>query len=123
MLERLREVFVFVSHLLFFFSSRRRHTRCLSDWTDVCSSDLFGRLLPVGDDFFFPLPVLHLSVFRRPAVGNPVGLRVLGRSAGTPGKTDDDFYFEHFGERSEERRVGKWWWCRGSQCDLRDDVI
>src|SRR5262245_18612557 len=26
---------------LFFFSSRRRHTRCLSDWSsDVCSSDL-----------------------------------------------------------------------------------
>src|ERR1035441_10841251 len=27
---------------LFFFSSRRRHTRCLSDWSsDVCSSDLW----------------------------------------------------------------------------------
>src|SRR5437899_10498015 len=27
--------------ILFFFSSRRRHTRCLSDWSsDVCSSDL-----------------------------------------------------------------------------------
>src|SRR5205814_5385577 len=26
----------------FFFSRRRRHTRCLSDWSsDVCSSDLF----------------------------------------------------------------------------------
>src|SRR5258705_155251 len=26
--------------LFFFFSSRRRHTRCLSDWSsDVCSSD------------------------------------------------------------------------------------
>src|SRR5262245_65083069 len=26
----------------FFFSSRRRHTRCLSDWSsDVCSSDLW----------------------------------------------------------------------------------
>src|SRR5437899_11084546 len=31
----------------FFFSSRRRHTRCLSDWSsDVCSSDLF-RMAPV----------------------------------------------------------------------------
>src|SRR5205814_6194547 len=30
-----------VSRYLFFFSSRRRHTRCLSDWSsDVCSSDL-----------------------------------------------------------------------------------
>src|SRR5262245_64635399 len=27
--------------IIFFFSSRRRHTRCLSDWSsDVCSSDL-----------------------------------------------------------------------------------
>src|SRR5438045_5355904 len=30
----------------FFFSSRRRHTRCLSDWSsDVCSSDL-GNVVP-----------------------------------------------------------------------------
>src|SRR5262245_63747335 len=29
----------------FFFSSRRRHTRCLSDWSsDVCSSDLRARV-------------------------------------------------------------------------------
>src|SRR5262249_58967310 len=29
---------------LFFFSSRRRHTRLVSDWSsDVCSSDLYGR--------------------------------------------------------------------------------
>src|SRR3989449_9806788 len=28
-------------HFLFFFSSRRRHTRCSRDWSsDVCSSDL-----------------------------------------------------------------------------------
>src|SRR5437899_4724797 len=32
----------------FFFSSRRRHTRCLSDWSsDVCSSDLID--LAAGD--------------------------------------------------------------------------
>src|SRR5258705_9956441 len=33
-----------ILYFLFFFSSRRRHTRCLSDWSsDVCSSDLIGR--------------------------------------------------------------------------------
>src|SRR5437016_14568672 len=33
---------VFVCIYLFFFSSRRRHTRLVSDWSsDVCSSDLF----------------------------------------------------------------------------------
>src|ERR1041385_3238110 len=31
--------------VLFFFSSRRRHTRCSRDWSsDVCSSDLFERI-------------------------------------------------------------------------------
>src|SRR5256884_3047112 len=31
-------------YLFFFFSSRRRHTRCSRDWSsDVCSSDLRGR--------------------------------------------------------------------------------
>src|SRR5205814_10248243 len=47
----------------FFFSSRRRHTRCLSDWSsDVCSSDLgparsddsetAARLLQSGKDSY-----------------------------------------------------------------------
>src|SRR5437899_6403958 len=32
--------------MMFFFSSRRRHTRCLSDWSsDVCSSDLMFQFL------------------------------------------------------------------------------
>src|SRR5882724_2012555 len=32
-----------MASIIFFFSSRRRHTRCLSDWSsDVCSSDLFA---------------------------------------------------------------------------------
>src|SRR5258705_4743214 len=33
-----------LSTCFFFFSRRRRHTRCLSDWSsDVCSSDLSAR--------------------------------------------------------------------------------
>src|ERR1039458_10865458 len=36
------EMIRYLSCAFFFFSSRRRHTRCLSDWSsDVCSSDLF----------------------------------------------------------------------------------
>src|ERR1039458_9909368 len=39
---------------VFFFSSRRRHTRCLSDWSsDVCSSDLSPR----ESKALYPLPV------------------------------------------------------------------
>src|SRR5438874_9829877 len=36
---------VTIRFVLFFFSSRRRHTRSLRDWSsDVCSSDLFFAL-------------------------------------------------------------------------------
>src|SRR2546429_6339184 len=32
--------------MVFFFSSRRRHTRCSRDWSsDVCSSDLAGKAI------------------------------------------------------------------------------
>src|SRR5205814_3926090 len=45
-------------------SSRRRHTRCLSDWSsDVCSSDLFQADLVgvacAGVDHDLPLPSEH----------------------------------------------------------------
>src|SRR5256884_6337207 len=37
------------SMFCFFFSSRRRHTRCSRDWSsDVCSSDLFATASSVG---------------------------------------------------------------------------
>src|SRR5471030_1485584 len=51
--------------VFFFFSSRRRHTRCLSDWSsDVCSSDL-GRVERLEDEDFVIVrsdgnPVFHL---------------------------------------------------------------
>src|SRR5208282_4506590 len=35
-----------IAGFAFFFSSRRRHTRCYRDWSsDVCSSDLYARYL------------------------------------------------------------------------------
>src|SRR5437899_1411047 len=38
--------------MIFFFSSRRRHTRCLSDWSsDVCSSDL-GNIMKFTEGAF-----------------------------------------------------------------------
>src|SRR2546429_7910728 len=41
-----------LSFLFFFFSSRRRHTRCSRDWSsDVCSSDLWNDpdMLEIGN--------------------------------------------------------------------------
>src|SRR5882762_1374140 len=66
---------------------------------DAVIARVFGCILPVRDDFFFPLPVLHLSVLGRPTVGDPVGLRVLRRGTRAARKTDDDFHIEHFREK------------------------
>src|SRR5438045_9394817 len=68
----------------FFFSSRGRHTRCLSDWSsDVCSSDLPARAQAV-----------HASPSGRGVYGlSTSGTGVRGQSTS--------------GIRSEERRVGK----------------
>src|ERR1017187_5126665 len=49
----------------FFFSSRRRHTRYIGDWSsDVCSSDLSNwkvatQLYPTSDPFTFTAPNLQ----------------------------------------------------------------
>src|SRR5882724_12283959 len=61
-----------VAKLFFFFSSRRRHTRCLSDWSsDVCSSDLivqaFGNLtnLHLDDPMVGPRSRWRLAMLQR----------------------------------------------------------
>src|SRR5439155_4269080 len=95
--------------LLFFFSSRRRHTRWPRDWSsDVCSSDLVApsddaSLVDQVDgrpEVIFPGvpdPIIRIE-YHRPTdlLPDEVGLHV----GGVP--------------RSEERRIGKecrWrWW-------------
>src|SRR5438093_10728680 len=68
----------------FFFSSRRRHTRLVSDWSsDVCSSDL-----------------LQLTEMNVRGVGEPPGAHLRELQALAEARQQD------LG-RSEERRVGK----------------
>src|SRR5207248_4834034 len=51
--------------ILFFFSSRRRHTRSYGDWSsDVCSSDLFANSGATTLGFWF---------FQNPVGANPDG--------------------------------------------------
>src|SRR5260221_1735903 len=88
----------------FFFSSRRRHTRSLCDWSsDVCSSDLkhsgtFGKVLSQSGTFLTaarqesPTPLWE---------GEAPGLLAV-QFAQSP-RLPLEFYLE----RSEERRVGK----------------
>src|SRR5207245_5369030 len=79
---------------LFFFSSRRRHTRCYRDWSsDVCSSDLTG----FTQRAFIPPPSPALA-------GQTFVTDRTGRLATTDSPALAGQALE---PRSEERRVGK----------------
>src|SRR2546429_2536747 len=86
--------------VFFFFSSRRRHTRCSRDWSsDVCSSDLHLEILGrLG---------LDKAIGRKLALNYPSApvepkvmelFRFADKLTRTPGEME---------KRSEERRVGK----------------
>src|SRR5205814_4452453 len=90
---------------LFFFSSRRRHTRCLSDWSsDVCSSDLGV----VNSRYTFVLagPPDPLTGKREVRLQSWEGKRRVNVGAEFDW-TPDTWYTVKL-TRSEERRVGKW---------------
>src|SRR5438046_4686797 len=71
----------------FFFSSRRRHTRLVSDWSsDVCSSDLRpARARPAR-----PRPPLRAQSVRVTARGRPSAHRLCtdGAARGRSGRDD-----------------------------------
>src|SRR5437016_9448740 len=49
-----------ISIIFFFFSSRRRHTRLVSDWSsDVCSSDLTHDLTVMVNNYMVQMPGGH----------------------------------------------------------------
>src|SRR6476469_4528102 len=50
--------------LFFFFSSRRRHTRYIGDWSsDVCSSDLVSRAAHSGwEDLVFLIGLISVAI-------------------------------------------------------------
>src|SRR5437762_14205936 len=82
---------------LFFFSSRRRHTRYIGDWSsDVCSSDLARPELPFPAHLADRLSLEQLSEETLRQV-----LRVVAAVA-----LSADIGIERI-PRSEERRVGK----------------
>src|SRR5262249_58210196 len=81
---------------LFFFSSRRRHTRLVSDWSsDVCSSDLQVALADARDPVTAKARTLGIAAIGQRHLGKPVvGIDRNEAGAGVA-------------HRSEERRVGK----------------
>src|SRR5207253_6692080 len=90
---------VFLS-FLFFFSSRRRHTRWPRDWSsDVCSSDLEFRVTFPGSFRFFRCS----SVWVNPLFGMIIDTEIHNMSFRVRPFLD----FSKRRARSEERRVGK----------------
>src|SRR5699024_11322892 len=91
--------------LLFFFSSRRRHTRSKRDWSsDVCSSDLVSAetvRVSAGVRYGDLAPVLEQHGRALANLASLPHISVAGAVAtGTHGSGDRV-------PRSEERRVGK----------------
>src|SRR5262245_62363922 len=97
----------------FFFSSRRRHTRCLSDWSsDVCSSDLVGS----RNEKPGKTGIAHL--FEHLMFNETEGL-----AAGEFDRQLEELGAESNAStwlRSEERRVGKVCMSRGAMDCSRD---
>src|SRR5256884_447391 len=64
----------------FFFSSRRRHTRCSRDWSsDVCSSDLaytFDHIAEIINHFTDALGLSRYTLYMQD-YGGPVGFRMI----------------------------------------------
>src|SRR5205814_3601017 len=102
----------------FFFSSRRRHTRCLSDWSsDVCSSDL---LLARGHSFpvqyarnylsrllrLWPLAISWLNIYAVGVASRPQCF--IGQPTGA-----DDFRRWEIGRASCRGRGWMWEGVRG----------
>src|SRR5690606_40740968 len=88
---------------LFFFSSRRRHTRFSRDWSsDVCSSDLSQHLptLLMQQGHLREI-FTNLLQNAREATGNH------GHIVITTHQNPDDAVIVTVEDRSEERRVGK----------------
>src|SRR5439155_13595700 len=93
---------------LFFFSSRRRHTRWPRDWSsDVCSSDLRASFVNIR--LFAMLPLAQASAL----IGVLIVAAAMYRNGSISIGTVTAFVLYLIQLRSEERRVGKecrsWW--------------
>src|SRR5438045_8301875 len=108
--------------VFFFFSSRRRHTRCLSDWSsDVCSSDLSTPC--------------RATISGKNCLSNPEWNKSLKPYEGTGERIilfnssmmrSIDTIFRRSRLRSEERRVGKedtYRWAPQQEKDKRKELV
>src|SRR5437763_16046761 len=93
--------------MFFFFSSRRRHTRYIGDWSsDVCSSDLV--LLKASAQCRLSFSWAEVKRHCAEAFKST-----------TPPMDEWELPGSFRLSRSEERRVGKEWSCRVARWDWR----
>src|SRR5438046_7805016 len=97
---------------VFFFSSRRRHTRLVSDWSsDVCSSDLGVCSECVETEMFLPNQVTDPNTdenpYARPDHSFAQALYVASFGKEPTGQKEEGGTRNDTEFRSEERRVGK----------------
>src|SRR5205814_7614255 len=105
------------------FSSRRRHTRCLSDWSsDVCSSDLVnlraGHRELLSNVGWLVGPGDRIAVVGANGAGKTTLVRVLAGTREPDG--GQVVRGSAVRPRSEERRVGKEW--RGQRAPAAERV-
>src|SRR5207245_3334301 len=94
--------------MCFFFTSRRRHTRCYRDWSsDVCSSDLSRRASP------------SIWTTRGPWPSPPQPCSSSARSWHSSDPSAGEW--RSGAARSEERRVGKEWRSRRSKDEVEEN--
>src|SRR5256885_12485178 len=90
--------------LVFFFSSRRRHTRLQGDWSsDVCSSDLVEVVIRATEERDRPVLFDILEVLHDSCGGDAIGAEDVGGQT----RCKKRGIFGVRLRRSEERRVGK----------------
>src|SRR5205814_7345336 len=104
-------------------SSRRRHTRCLSDWSsDVCSSDLIANGFPREDGFDITVASEVMAIFCLAKDLEDLKQRlskiVIGYTRDRKPVRAGDIK-GHGPMRSEERRVGKGWGGGGARASIR----
>src|ERR1039457_3165225 len=94
---------------LFFFSSRRRHTRLQGEWSsDVCSSDLWSRIdsekskaIPIAHDHL-KLRTVAKEFARDNGLELPDGMRKDGKRD----RFNDRAKQENLGEKQQQERTG-----------------
>src|SRR5206468_5908796 len=107
-----------LSGVLFFFSSRRRHTRSDRDWSsDVCSSDLSACIRSICSLFLRSSSSRLLAAESSSLSFSERAPDSARRAANSRSRSETCLLRISLANRSEERRVGKECWSRWSPAE------